>query len=109
MNIEGRQTLRRNELHLDFPPFTIPSWISWTVSEHILVAQLYSNLCRHIGKFVRIVDAKEPSAGDFTYLIQQVRTVALFGGRRTVVKDADGINLDVCLLDHGADLTVGIA
>src|SRR5262249_34194457 len=109
MNIKRRQTLRRNQLYFDFPPFTIPSWISWTVPEHILVAQLYPNLCGHVRQLVWIINAKETTTRNLTYLVQKIRTVPLFLGCRTIVKDADRIDLDIGLLHHRANLAVGIA
>src|SRR5262249_16719868 len=108
MNIKGRQTLRRNQLYFDFPPLTIPSWISWTVSEHILVAQLDPNLCSHVRKLIRIVNAKEAATGNLAYLVQKIGAIALFLGCRTIVKDADRINLDIGLLHHRANFAVSI-
>src|SRR5437879_3591902 len=52
MDSECWQALGRIELNFHLPPFAIPSCIGWTVTEDILVAQLYSNLCGHIGKLV---------------------------------------------------------
>ena len=53
VHVQRRQAFRRIQLHLDLPPLAIACWIGWTVSEHILVAQLDANLCRHVRQFVR--------------------------------------------------------
>ena len=52
VNVQRRQTLGRIQLHLDLPPLAIACWIGWTVSEHILVAQLDANLGGHVRQFV---------------------------------------------------------
>src|SRR3954462_1002368 len=48
VDIERRQAFGGVELDPQFAPFAVPRLVSWTVSEHILVAQLYSNLCSYV-------------------------------------------------------------
>src|SRR5690348_9905591 len=109
MYSERRQALRWHQLDLDLPPFAIPSCIGWTVSEHILVAQLYSNLCSHVCELIRIIDAEHASAGDVGNLVQQIRPIAFFGSGRTIIEQANGINLDIRFLYQRFDLGIGIS
>src|SRR5690242_13967365 len=108
MYSERRQALRRHQLDLNLPPFAIPSCIGWTVSEHILVAQLYSNLCGHVCQLVRVVHAENPPAGDVRDLVQQIWPIAFFGSGRTIIVPSDGINLDIRLLYQRFDLGIRI-
>src|SRR5260221_14753901 len=107
-----RQTLWRIELYFNLAPVAVLNLVVWTVSEHILVAQLYSNLCSHIGPFVGIVDGEQASAGHPGDSGQQRRAGDFFrlGGRPA--DDPDGANLHIALFDHGFDvvfrLTAGL-
>src|SRR6266853_5111126 len=103
-----RQTLWRIELYFNLAPVAVLNLVVWTVSEHILVAQLYSNLCSHIGQFVGIVDGEQASAGHLGDFGQQGRAGDFFrlGGRQA--EDPDGVNLHIGLFDHGFDLVFGI-
>src|SRR5262245_51962699 len=86
MYSEWRQSLGCIQLNLNLAPLAIPSCIGWTVSEHILVAQLYSYLCGDVGQFVHVVHAEHASAGYIGDFIQKIRPVALFRGSSTIVK-----------------------
>src|SRR4051812_25735809 len=86
MYSEWGQALGRKQFNLHLPPFAIPSCIGWTVAEHILVAQLYSNLCGYVGEFVGIVHAEHASAGDVGNLIQKIWAISLFGSCRIVIE-----------------------
>src|SRR5690348_5830212 len=78
INMERRQSFRRNELDLNFMPFAIVHWFGWTVAEHILVAQLYSDLCGHVGQLVGVIHRKGASASDFGDFRQQGGAGLLF-------------------------------
>src|SRR5438270_1901470 len=98
MYSEWGQTLGWNQFNLHLPPFAIPSCIGWTVAEHILVAQLYSNLCGYVGEFVGVVHAEHASSCDVRNLVQEIWAVTLFGCCRTVIEQSDGIDFDIGFL-----------
>src|SRR5690242_13102609 len=70
INMEWRQSFGWIELDLDFMPFAIVHWFVWTVAEHILVAQLYTNLCRDVGQFVGIIHGKGTATSDIGDIVE---------------------------------------
>src|SRR5215475_8841451 len=109
VNVQMRQTLGRNELYLDLAPVAILGLVAWTISQHILVAQLDSNFGGYIGQFIGIVQGKHASTGNIADLGQQGRAgdfLRLGGPSR---KNADRVNLDIGLFHHRLDLALGVA
>src|SRR6478752_5418207 len=104
-----RQPLGWIKLHFDLAPVTVLNLVVWTVSEYILVAQLYSNFCSHIRQFVGIVDGKQASASDTGNFAQQRWAGNFLRLRRGQAEDADRINLHIGLFYHGFDLVLGVA
>src|SRR5690242_16748124 len=109
MYTERRQALRWHQLDLDLPPFAIPSCIGWTVSEDILVAQLYSNLCSQVCQLIRVIDAEHASAGDVRNLVRQIWPIAFFGSGRTIIEQSDRINLEISFFYVRFDLGICIS
>src|SRR5215469_17473634 len=103
-----RQSFGRNQLYLDLTPAAILSLVRWTVSEYILVAQLYSNLGSHVGQFVGIIDGKHAAAGHVADFGQQGRAGNLLRRGRSQAEDADRINLDIGLFNHRFDLVFSV-
>src|SRR5215472_2063843 len=103
-----RQPLWRIELYLNLPPVAVLILVVWTVSEYILVAQLYSNLRRHIGQFIGIRNRKEAATGYLGDFSQQRRPGNFFGLGGRLAEDTDGINLHIGLFHHRFDLTLSI-
>src|SRR6185312_4422157 len=58
INIQMWQPFGRSELNFDFAPPAIFGLVVWTVSEYILVAQLYSNLRSHISQVIGIAKSE---------------------------------------------------
>src|SRR5919109_1122166 len=79
VNMQRRQTLRRQQLYLDLVPLAVTCWFVWTVSEHVLVAQLYSNLSGNIGQLTGIVNRERASSSDFRYFAEQRRPGRFLG------------------------------
>ena len=50
VNLDGRQSLGREQLHFDLPPAAVVARILWFISEDILVTQLDSNLGGNVGQ-----------------------------------------------------------
>src|SRR5208282_5888883 len=71
VDLQWRQSLRWHQLHPDFTPFTIVPWILWTVTQHILVAQLDANFCGHIRQVVRVINGESPPPGQLRDIAQQ--------------------------------------
>src|ERR1019366_262751 len=109
VHVQRWQTFRRIQFHLDLAPLAISYWAGWTVSEHILVAQLDANLCRHVRQFVRIADGKCPPSRHFSHLGEQGGSLAFFWRLATKVKQADAIDLNVGFPHHRLDLALGVA
>ena len=103
------QPLRRNELHFYFAPPAIFGLVLWTVAEYILVAQLYSNLSRHVGQFIGIGYGKHPPTRDLRDLRQKRRPGNFFRLGGAQAENADGINLHVGFLHHRFDLVFRVA
>src|SRR5438067_1473561 len=78
IQVQLRQALRRDQLDLNLAPFAVAHWISWTVAEHVLVAQLDAYLCRYVRQFIDVIDGKSPATGHVGHLAQQLRAGALF-------------------------------
>src|ERR1700746_701366 len=97
------QPLGRNQFYFDLAPTTISGLVAWTVTEHILVAQLYSNFCSHIRQLIGITDGKSPASSHFRDLSQQRWTIDLFGLDRINRIKTDGVNLNIRFLDPGLD------
>src|SRR5262249_8435375 len=109
VNVQMRQTLGRNELYLYLAPVAILGLVAWTISQHILVAQLDPNFGGYIGQFVGIVQSKHTAAGHIADLGEQGRAgdFLLLGGPSR--KNADRVNLDVGFFDRRLDLALGVA
>ena len=109
VNLERRQSLRRNQFHFYLTPFAVVSRFHWTVSQHILVAQLNSYFCGNISQIVWIIDGKSPPAGQFGDFAQQGRPQLFFLALEIMVIQADGINHYIRFFHQGLDLALGIA
>src|SRR5271165_4355438 len=109
VNVQGRQALWRIQSHFDLSPLAIPTCISRTVSENVLVAQFNSYLGGHVGQFIGVSDGEGAAAGDIRDLRQQLRTFAFFGSLEITVIQANTVNLHVRLLDHRLDFGFGVA
>jgi hypothetical protein len=104
-----RQPLGWIKLHFDLAPVTVLNLVVWTVSEYILVAQLYSNFCSHIRQFVGIVDGEQAPAGNAGDFAQQRGTGNFFRLRWGQSEDADLVNLQIGLFHHSFDLILCVA
>src|SRR5260370_25165933 len=80
IDMQWRQSFGWAEFHFDFTPPAIAHCISWTVSEHILVAQLNATLCGHIAQFVGIINAKATATRYIRNLAKPGGTSPLLGG-----------------------------
>src|SRR5438067_438303 len=109
MDIERRQAFGGVQPNLDLSPLHIADLITWTVTEYILVAQLYSNLDGGIGQVVHVINGEGTAARHISDLAKQVWAADFFRRRAHVVEDANGVYLDVGLLDHSFYLRVGVA
>src|SRR5436305_11347387 len=108
MDIERGQAFRGSEFNLKLSPLPVTDLVTWTVSEDILVAQLYSNLNGSVSQIIDVIHRESAAAGDVCDLTQQIRPAHFFRSGTDVVKDANGVDLDISLLDHGFDLGIGI-
>src|SRR4051812_37975229 len=79
MDIERRQTFRGSEFNLELSPLPVTGLVTWTVSEHILVAQLYSNLNGGVSQVIDVIDRESASAGHVSDLTQEIGAAYLFG------------------------------
>src|SRR6185312_3064890 len=103
-----RQPLWRIELYLNLAPAAVLILVVWTVSEHILVAQLYSNLSSHIGQFVGITDREHASTGYLGDFSQQSRAIDLLRLDRRRAENTDGIDLHIGLFYQRLNLVFSI-
>src|SRR5882672_9320983 len=95
---QGRQTLRLHQLDLYLAILSVPLDVGRRVAENILVAQLDSNLCRHIGQFVQVFHSEMPASGLVRKIVQQPRSAKFFGcpvAGSAGLENPDGIDLDV--------------
>src|ERR1700674_157941 len=104
-----RQSFWRLEFHFYFTPFAIAHWILWTVSYDILVAQLDANFCGNVRQVVRVINGKRAATSQFRDIAEQGGSEPLFFSRKVMIVDADGVDENVGLFDHGTDLAFGIA
>src|SRR5690348_9695884 len=92
IDMQWRQSLGWNELHFHFAPLSVVYSISWTVSEHILVAQFNANFGGNVGQFVGVIDGEGAPAGDIGDVGQHGRPQALLLSTGLGVENADRVD-----------------
>ena len=65
VNLDGRQSLGREQLHFDLPPAAVVARILWFISEDVLVAQLHSNFGSDIRQIGQLRDREDAATGHF--------------------------------------------
>src|SRR5229473_3322232 len=106
VHVEGGQSPGRAQLDLDLPPAGIALMIACLISQNILIAQLHSDFRRRIGQVVQVLHRENPPAGQLRQFAQQRMPVQFFRCAPVThrVVDADGIELNVGLLDEVLDV-----
>src|SRR2546428_2687844 len=106
VHVEGGQSPGRAQLDLDLPPAGMALMIVCLIPKTLLMAQLLSVFRRRIGRVFRVLPGETPPAGQLRQFAQQRMPVQFFRCAPVThrVVDADGIELNVGLLDEVFDV-----
>src|SRR6185312_9816152 len=89
------QALWRDQFYFYLPPLSIARYFAWTVPKYILVAQLDSDFCSHVGQLIWIVDGEGPAACHIRNFGKHHRAGSFFFCTRSGIEQTDSVNLDV--------------
>src|SRR5262249_53616936 len=103
LRVDPDRHLFRNNLYLEFAPFSVASWITGTEADDVLVTEFQGDSVGCLRQILNVFDGKGASARSLGDSIEQLLARALFGSLEYCVEKSNPVELHISFLDHALD------